>query len=163
MRLLPLLLGLACHPPYPETGFVPEGDTDADADADADGDVDNPPEQLCSEPWGVIETTLAAEADEDVRWVSPGVETFLMFPVTGQADLCAYSCTGSWLQDEYYITDSSIYETQVELPLRIDEDDEHWAFVHTDPPEDEPDADEYCSLETSAGTWWLTLQLRGSD
>ena len=168
MRAAPLTLlfmALACHPPFPASGG-PEGDTDtdtdtdtdADADTDADGDVDNPPVELCSEPWGWVDTELTLTQSGKVLTVDAPSDAFLMYPLEGQADLCEQDCSVHWL-DELFITDSKSRETQIELPLRMDEDDLYYAYFRMDVPEEAAGTTEHCFVDTSAGKFWLEIQI----
>jgi hypothetical protein len=166
MRAVPttlLIMALACHPPFPDSA-LPEGDTDTDADADsdtdADGDVDNPPVELCQEgdSWGDVETELTLEQDGKILHVDSPSDATRMYEITGQADLCEIDCSPTWL-NELYITDSKLGETVSELPLRMGKDDLYYAYFRVNPPEGEGGETEHCYVETSAGTYWLEIQI----
>jgi hypothetical protein len=166
MRAAPLTLFLlvasSCHPPFPDSGLV-EGDTDTDADADSDtdADTDNPPEQLCTEPWGWVDTPLTLEQGEKVLEVLAPSDAYLMYDLEGQADLCEIDCSPHWL-DELFITDSETRETVIDLPVRMEKGDHYWAFFRVNPPEQEGDSVEHCYVDTSAGKFWLEIEITGS-
>ena len=160
-QLTLLLMALSCHPPFPDSGDT-EGDTDtdtdtdADSDTDTDGDVDNPPAELCSEPWGWIETELSLEQDgKQLNVVAPS-EAFMMYEFTGQADLCDQDCSAHWL-DEMFVTDSKSRETEYPLPLRMGKGDLYYAYFHVAVPEEAAGTTEHCYLDTSAGKYWLEI------
>ena len=160
-----LLMALACHPPYPDTA-LPEGDTDADTDTDADadtdtdGDVDNPPEDLCSEAWGWVDTELSLQQDGKVLTVVAPSDAFMMYSFEGQADLCDQNCSADWL-DEMSITDTKARETEFPLPLRMDKGDLYYAYFRMQVPEKAAGTTEHCFVDTSAGKYWLEIRIGG--
>ncbi len=168
MRAAPLTLlltALACHPPFPDSA-LPEGDTDtdtdadtdADADADTDADTDNPPVELCSADWGWVDTELTQEqGGKSINVVAPS-DAYMMYGVVGQADLCDIDCSPHWL-DELYVTDSETRETVIDLPVRMGKGDLYYAYFRVQVPEDAAGATEYCYLDTSAGKYWLEIQI----
>jgi hypothetical protein len=158
-QLTLLLVVLSCHPPFPDSGEV-EGDTDTDtdtdADSDTDGDVDNPPVELCSEPWGWVETDLSLEQGGKQLTVVAPSDAHMTYDFVGQADLCDQDCSAHWL-DEMFITDSESHETEIGLPLRMGKGDQYFAYFHVDVPAEADGTTEHCYLDTSAGKYWLEI------
>ncbi len=142
--LLPLLLVLACHPPFPDSGG-PEGDadTDTDADSDTDADTDLPPEELCSENWGWIDTQLSVDKD-----------------FVRHADLCEMMCSARWLE-EYYITDSEAHHNVIQVPLRVEKGETWYAYVHVNVPGDAGAGEEECYVATTAGEFYVLFSILG--
>jgi hypothetical protein len=158
--LLPLLLVLACHPPFPDSGG-PEGDadTDTDADSDTDADTDLPPEELCSENWGWIDTQLSVDKDFVLN-LDPGDELHLTYAIEGHADLCEMMCSARWLE-EYYITDSEAHHNVIQVPLRVEKGETWYAYVHVNVPGDAGAGEEECYVATTAGEFYVLFSILG--
>lgn len=113
----------------------------------------DPPDELCSEPWGRLNTTM--DADEQLRTVQAGSQLVLGFTFGGPVDICALGCDVDWVQSPYLTTDKNytLEEFWVDVPARLAEEDLVYAMFHVVPDADEtPGELGECWVETSAGT-----------
>ncbi len=114
----------------------------------------DPPDELCSEPWGRLNTSM--DVDEQLRTVQAGSQMVLGFWFTGPVDICAMGCDVDWVQEPYLTTSKNYTDEDfwVDVPARlIDEDNLVYAMLHVLPPKDTtPGEQGECWVETSAGT-----------
>ncbi len=123
-----------------------------------------PPDELCSEPWGRLNTNL--DRDEQLRTVQAGSGMALMFYFYGPVDVCDLGCENDWVPNPYLTTDKNytLEEFWVDPPVRLESvDDVVYAMFYVLPPKDAEQGTHFeCWVETSAGTRTLPLGIMKS-
>ncbi len=110
-----------------------------------------PPELLCSESWGVVDSSM----DDELRYVSAASGMGLLFWFEGPTDLCSMGCDIDWVSP-YYFTSNEVYNVEedwFDLPYRLVEGERVYAYFYVDPQTDDPQGElGTCWVETAAGT-----------
>jgi hypothetical protein len=113
----------------------------------------DPPAQLCSEPWGRVNSSMGP--DEELRTVQAGSAYALIYWFEGPVDVCDLGCTVDWVQEPYLTSDENytLEEFWLETPQRLEVEQRVWALFYLRPDAEEtPGEQGECWVETSAGT-----------
>jgi hypothetical protein len=137
------------------------GIPDTSGDAHDTGLPLDPPDELCTEPWGRVVSSM--EREEDVRSVQAGSSYALMYWFEGPADLCDLGCTVDWVDEPYLTTNGKNYtleEDWVDHPLRLAVQERVYALFYLRPDAGQtPGEQGSCWVETSAGTRSFPVQI----